>query len=80
MKTFTVKCYTLYGEVENLVQTQVMNVSDVLTLNDMLNQYIDNFSLIIGTDKIEGNTAEFQFLNNAGEVIKIKIIEQNTSQ
>ena len=80
MKTVAVKCYTLYGEVENLVQTQVMNVSDVLTLNDMLNHYIDNFSLIIGTDKIEDNTAEFQFLNNAGEVIKIKIIEQNTSQ
>ena len=80
MKTFAVKCYTLYGEVEKLVQTQIMNVSDVLTLNDMLNQYINNFSLIIGTDKIEDNTAEFQFLNNAGEVIKIKIIEQNTSQ
>lgn len=80
MKTFVVKCYTLYGEVEKLIQTQVMNVSNVLTLNDMLNQYIDNFSLIIGTDKIEDNTAEFQFLNNAGVVVKIKIIEQNTSQ
>lgn len=80
MKTFVVECYTLYGEVENHVQTQVMNVSDVLTLNDMLNHYIDNFSLIIGTDKIEDNTAEFQFLNNAGVAVKIKIIEQNTSQ
>lgn len=80
MKTFAVEYYTLYGGVENHIRTQVMNVSDVLTLHDMLNQYIDNFSLIIGTDKIEDNTAEFQFLNNAGIVVKIKIIEQNTSQ
>ena len=80
MKTYIVEKYTLYGDVENHIQTQVMNVSNELTLNDILNIMIQKYPLIIDTDKIEDNTAEFQFLVSSGTVVKIKIIEQNTSQ